>query len=133
MIKASELRIGNFFDYGGQNVVVLEIKRNQNVIFGYYKDSIGFERILNTEDCPKPIITTEKKLIEFGFQKEEGYDRFFYVSKCDYSVRFLFKNGKCYLADINGDADFIELYYFHQIQNLYFSLTKNELKIKTNE
>jgi len=112
-MKASELRINNWY-YG-------------DALGGGY-EQITAKEILDFFDDPlddyyQPIPLTEEWLLKFGFvAKNEGY---------------LCSNKKVYLSDdfyyycLYFDCeDVIEIKYVHSLQNLYFALTGEELKIE---
>jgi hypothetical protein len=76
-------------------------------------------------DWIKPIPLTEEWLLKFGFSKKVDY----LLQKRGFSICFE-KHGdifECFLESIG-----IEIEYVHQLQNLYFALTNEEL-ILTNQ
>lgn len=130
-MKATELRIGNFVlldnpmhrprESGEIHKVVgiseksAHIMRiNDNLMEDYYGQFYKFI---------KPIPLTEEWLLNFGFEKKSGSefknDRFIYRFK----QRDLIIEGFEY--DYNGILCYPE--YVHQLQNLYFALTGEEL------
>ncbi len=117
-MKANELRIGNYINRRyKENILVVDFELLQNV----QRQSVFF----------KPIPLTEQQMvnlgaIEFNLDKDEFY--------CQIGL-FTFKkigNGFILLDDNNINEFFGStiLEYVHQIQNLYFALTKKELKYK---
>lgn len=132
-MEARELRLGNYLDYYGQYVIVLEIKRNENIECGYFNDSIGFERKLSENHSPKPIPLTEDWLLRFGFEKTDFYDdvEACYILVCsdasDIYVTFnegVFSYGLGY-QDFNK-----EMPYVHTFQNYFYALNDFELSLK---
>jgi hypothetical protein len=129
-MKATELRIGNTLDYHVQTVTVMAIDRNK-ATFGYFVDSIGFDRAFDNPDFPKPIPITEEWLIKFGFQKIAHKIDIFEKER----IRvWLGSRGSCLCYLIEEDtttAHYISntFEYIHQLQNLYFALTGEELKL----
>lgn len=131
-MKAEELRLWNLFDYHGQIVFVLAIKRTC-AEYGYFKDSIGFERNYTGafNDSPKPIPITEEWLRKFGFEYEKqtvgGYERWEIKSPKGGKIKFLDKK-------FTWDAGEYSTYilYVHELQNIYFALTGKELELKNN-
>ena len=107
-MKANELRIGNFYDNNGFVSVV-----SPNTI----------EEVWNAErSWVKPIPLTEEWLLKFGFViHEDGY--------------ITCPNGRQWILHLDNEFEFealnIIVIYVHQLQNLYFALTGEEL-IKTN-
>lgn len=115
-MEASELRIGNLVDYAGDTVEVEGMK---------YRDEKGYQRVyLKTggakKDFLSPILITEEWLIKFGLEKDEGdvfHTKWF---KC-----FINPNGILCLVGYENNHQNIK--YVHQLQNLYFALTGEEL------
>jgi hypothetical protein len=114
-IKAEELRIGNFFypDVDGDAYAKITAKD----ILELYSDPI--------DDYYKALPLTEEWLIKFGFKKNsdngdlKGND-------CYYTH----KNFKRCISLPNFIYDGIKIKYVHQLQNLYFALTGEELEVK---
>lgn len=77
----------------------------------------------------KPVVLTSKMLEKLGFEEFAGGQREVTVVglKSSGIIKFSFEgmNGKYYPA---GGLN--ELKYLHQLQNLYFALTGEELEIK---
>ncbi len=116
-MDAKELRIGNWYEgsKGIQSQVTPDIYMNWEV-----------------NGCwAKPIPLTEERLQEFGWEPCGSY-----VNAVTWHLDVLeafsilkYYNGKMWLVDIEMN-EIIELKYVHQLQNLYFALTNEELKIK---
>ena len=103
-----ELRVGNLL-YNGFNELI-EVKN-----ISHYNTS-GF--LLETL---KPIELTEEWLQKFGFELYDSVEFRHFYRKNDFDL------------DENYqpiDFDCIEIKYVHQLQNLYFALTGQELEIK---
>lgn len=117
-MKANELRIGNWVLSKDMPVQIEEIKP-ETIRYCFGEFSISYI---------EPINLTEEWLVKFGFS---------HISKNDYQspYKFLIFDIKllCF-ADIqdNNERIFspIDVKYVHQLQNLYFSLTGEELEIK---
>ena len=108
MIQANELRVGNYYDHNGE----------------YRKVTPStIEEVWNAERtwC-KPIPITEDILLKCGFEKFTTKDIYpTYVNKL-----FNWNDGILFLVGYN----FINhIKYLHDLQNLYFALTKTELTI----
>ena len=108
-----------------------------DVELGYYVDSAGFQRKLSDEDV-KPIPLTEDWLVKFGFKYlGEGYStNIFYKQGClvnwSYRVKESMHDGEWVLEQGFMDQWSVvlsTLEYVHQLQNLYFALTGEELNI----
>jgi len=111
-MKASELRIGNWYKYNG-----IFKQATPNTIEKVW----GAERTW----C-KPIPLTEEWLLKLGAKKlsdnffEIGYLKF-KIHSHQYGIDFHFGN---------GGGHYIKPHYVHSLQNLYFALTGEELTIK---
>lgn len=123
-MKATELRIGNLFQdkYTKDVFKVLELTTN-SIVFDYFTVK---------KWKAEPIPLTEEWLLKFGFKKAPLVDKylkgyFTYDSKLKYFT---------YFTDIEdgGYENIIiqkeKLKYVHQLQNLYFALTGEELILK---
>lgn len=111
-MKATELRIGNWVQYNAFAGVVCS-----SDLFDIDKGIIKAQ----------PIPLTEEWLTRFGFSLgDDGW-----YSICMPSGIFLAIEEDMYEVTVGQGADFshtlIELNYVHQLQNLYFALTGEEL------
>jgi hypothetical protein len=121
-MKAEELRRFNLLDNCKQTCFVLEIYKNNKIELGYYKDSIGFVRSL-ADIGIKPIPLTEEWLLKFGFLKNltswTNWEKPNNTKEVRLIIqgKYLFYNGRI-------------IEHVHQLQNLYYSLTGEELELK---
>ena len=117
MIKANELRIGNYVYFENPHSDYAKIKISSN-------DFKNFERN-NCFPNFEPIEITEKWLLKAGF-KNEGVH---------YCKDFVHNNLKIKIGvEIYGYLNlkyFNHIKYVHQLQNLYFALTGSELVFST--
>ena len=132
-MKASELRLGNYYMFADYNSIVFrkvrEIKTNQFGLIGDY-DGVNFE-------ICKPIELTEEWLIKFGFEKNIDYEQINEYGKLSESNGrrgvglYLIDNSEWLITfreDVGcGWNDLNEINYVHQLQNIYFALTGDEL------
>jgi hypothetical protein len=115
-MKVQELRIGNYVLKEGEEIVITSF-----TFYNIEKDEYSYE----------PIQLTEEWLLKFGFKKSTLDEdntwldlRYGYLTfSSDESVEFK----KVYLTVSRED---IICEYVHQLQNLYFALTGEELIIK---
>ncbi len=118
-MKASELRIGNIVRYGANNRVL---------------DAELFLQLLKYTTPFDPIPLTEEWLLKFGFDKVGIALTSITIAPlnlpCTFNLPntpFSFCQGKLILT--TGTGDFcVNIEYVHQLQNLYFVLTGEELK-----
>jgi hypothetical protein len=122
-MKASELRIGNWFKedmtLGGFSQITAE------QILDLYNDPL--------DDFYQPIPITEELLLRLGFEYH-SFDKNYVIKNKDGYCNSIKKNDGewCYNNDISdANCYFIrEVKYIHQLQNLYFALNEEELTIK---
>lgn len=121
-MKASELRIGNYVHTINprHNDKVLKIEsigdnESVNVFFREYKLSEI-----------EPIPLTEEILLKFGFKKEKTTyinDYYIFINGV-WNIKFK-REGYC--SFITFGCFLTDIKYVHELQNLYFALTKEEL------
>lgn len=143
-MEAKELRIGNLVKYSLSNIPQ-EIKSVINV-HGEYIVSFQNSEFSNTIDKIKPIPLTEEFLLKLGFERG-GYNllEVWHPNNPRFSmVGYLgAKDDDDFLGwnyDSSGNSEEewaksrIDIKYIHQLQNLYFALTGEELTLtKTND
>ena len=118
-MKSSDLRIGNLVDLGNRIAKVTEINHLACVVVDLEEtqDTIeDYERV-------KGIILTEEWLLNFGFEKNNNNQ--FILMKGSVDILFN-KDLNGWTCDgINFSINMTE--HVHQLQNLYFALTGEEL------
>ena len=124
-MNTNELRIGNLVDLGNRIAKIIEIAHLACVVVDLEEtqDTIeDYERV-------KGIPLTEEWLLKFGFEKNNN-NQFILMEG---SVDILFnKDLNGWTCDgINFSINMTE--HVHQLQNLYFALTGEELKLKEDE
>ena len=138
MIESKELRINNIvYSNLEQKEVVLN---GVNKIHGMYGDS-SFHSL----DGFKPIPITEEWLLEFGFTPTTCSDKPIWSENYHDLTYYDLKLSKDKYTDLSLLSSYIEnenitvelfpyevfkYKYVHQLQNLYFALTNEELTIK---
>lgn len=123
-MKANELRIGNITKQGK----VIELRENSARIeyFTTHKrTSLVFYSNL------KPIELTEEILLKCGFDVSKYSDTLFILELTEWSSIqvHLYKNKCATELSISKHSQVVEVYFLHQLQNLYFALTNEELEI----
>jgi len=109
-MKATELRLGNLVLYNNEQT---------HIINGYDIADLDIDPI---EDSFTPIPLTEEWLLKFGFKKFITTDIYPTYVKRSLQVN----DGVVYLS---GYGFLSNIKQVHQLQNLYFALTGEELKI----
>lgn len=121
-MEANELRLGNYVFDGLGNLTEVTAK----MIVEQHQSDIASCIYL------QPIPLTEQWLIDFGFEKVNSSSElhlkkgFFHWYSSTKSIVLEFDsgiNGDCYDFFLDDNCDKV-----HQLQNLYFSLTGEELK-----
>lgn len=126
-MKVNEIRIGNYHYY--HIIDPLDERGEYDEVCQIDADDF---RVLTEFVCPeyKPIPLTEEWLLRFGFKRVDHIH--------GYSFYTLAKNKKnpCHLDIYKSKTVWMgymidqHCMYVHQLQNLYFALTGEELKIK---
>jgi len=131
-MEASELRIGNYvmIDDGRNDGDIIRITGTNTINGGHVYDEDG--DIFGC-DMIKPIPLNEQWLIDFGFEKIN--DHIFQCRGFEYShlftkMAFHLSNMEFIIVLNDYDGFEVEVKYVHQLQNLYFALTGEELIIK---
>ena len=145
MLKANELRIGNFIFWNSKlpspEISSLSFPVEVTAILpdkiGYISPGIehrseSFEDdIVQTQTAHKPleefepILLTRDILEKCGFENTDANDQYSSYRKGSLTIRFMAGNST--LAKIS-DCEFV-CQYLHQLQNLYFDLTGEELEV----
>lgn len=122
-MDARELRIGNILFNGN----VCEITEDDVSVFdGYQKWKQSRMR-----EGFEPIPITEQWLINFGFEitySSKFRLKFDHNSKHEFGFDFSHTPNKS-MEGFRFYGKYIKIKYVHQLQNLYFSLTNEELKL----
>ncbi len=123
-MKATELRIGNWVEIQGLESKIILVDTEGCICENEYCED--FENNNITQNL-QPIPLTEEWLTRFGFSL--GYDGWYSI--CMPSGIFLAIEEDMYEVTVGQGVDFshtlIELNYVHQLQNLYYALTGEEL------
>jgi len=118
-MKVQELIIGNLLDYNGEIVKITTLCIDFNGNKTILASNENFSWHVSKIDGIKQIPLTEEWLLKFENVKKETYRIFWSNFGFDKSGYFLWVSGfKKYIL------------YVHQLQNLYFALTGEELMLK---
>lgn len=109
-MEAKELRLGNYVYNGG--IISLDIE----MLYAFNECLYDLQ----------PIPITEQWLLDLGFKAKKAYNRTFYYADSFNEWKVIYQDG---LIKRNGKV----IKHIHQLQNLYFALTGQELKLKSNE
>ena len=115
MIKASELRIGNYI----QTVKKLKFEILSND---------DFKSVEKHPDFYEPIVVTPEILTKCGFEMKNGSDGFVYYERNGLQLSwYLFKLKRIVISQYNTTVYDLAYNYLHQLQNLYYALVGEEL------
>ena len=137
-MKANELRIGNLIHNPIQNIDLrVTVDLLSRINYDYFNTQ------MNPKDKFQPIPLTEKWLLKFGFKEltrfthdfeEIIYSKSIIIGSEDHcetlTISMPFKI--VFIGDYLSDEDYtlnIDINNVHTLQNLYFALTNEELKI----
>jgi hypothetical protein len=153
-IQANELRIGNYlYDDDSDDIMVVSmIESKEYAKFNNdnaFSNITAFKIAINDgyyEGDFRPIPLTEELLLKFGFVKYQWMNGYFintifgdlmiqfykteihlFFTKVSYDSQGMTFYGRKF---INNKTSFTDCKYVHQLQNLYFALTGEELTIK---
>jgi hypothetical protein len=122
-MNANELRIGNYILKNGSNYIVGTLF----FVDVYDGTAMGFDL--------QPIPLTEEWLLRFGFEKDDVFDKIFtYLPLHDLCMdKLSFRKSEGFICydGIKYRTLLKHIQYVHQLQNLYFALTSEELTLKT--
>lgn len=122
-MKANELRLGNYIN---MNVPISE--DGKLIRASVYH--IG--KLQKMKDAYYPVTLTEKWLLKFGFKNDNSPDYFYLELPSGFIIHYTpFSRGVSTYDDDKSQTNQLsmELIYVHQLQNLYFALTGDELQI----
>lgn len=119
-MKAKELRIGNLIRYNDTKEVCRVYQLEHR-----YKNVYRINGLNENPDV-EPIPITEEWLLKLGFEVEKNGGIVF-ASKDDNCKFYVYcENNKTWKIGKYNNG-FKHIYYVHQLQNLYFALTGEEL------
>jgi hypothetical protein len=129
MIQANELRLGNLihFPYLGSNVEVIGIALKDDERL-FIQTKLNNNSFFELPEKYNPIELTEEWLLRMGFEKRGLYYHF--PNHDIFKLQQYKLNKAFWLRHSSESLDCVRINYVHQLQNLYFALTGEELIIK---
>jgi hypothetical protein len=131
---ANQLRIGNLVAYGVRPVPIKSIhtesvlKKEVHVYVELNENLIHY--CIDVSEV-KPIPLTEEWLLKFGFEKTMSWT---YAKDLVGNLKLVYYLGeKGWSIGFKSYSDFPNLIHIHQLQNLYFALTGQELTYGGNK
>tara|TARA_R110002167_G_scaffold331706_1_gene538369 strand:+ start:16534 stop:16917 length:384 start_codon:yes stop_codon:yes gene_type:complete len=124
-MKAADLRIDNWVEFLGKEMQLMGLTKHngKNETARHYAEFKGLVPIKLMH--LKPIPLTEEWLLKFGFEKYEFDHK---ENQYRFKERLLVIR-KGFFCDYGTS---VELKHVHQLQNLYYALTGEELTLETN-
>ncbi len=131
-MKAEELRIGNYVFPLDQGAEELEIAHKVTLITRTYVGVTFTTEVNRAYSEIRPILLTEEWLLKFGFVKKENTYKLNDVFSISHTFRV--KDGELLMelepVVVNvGSLFYRTLLYVHELQNLFYILTGEELTV----
>lgn len=125
-MKANELRIGNWVEQPNDGVTRVTAILNDLQI----KTETGY-----IDKYCRPIPLTEEWLLKFGFTYDEVFGWSFSDEKIYFILNYYQPNNRVVLETDEESVITVpqDISYVHQLQNLYFALTGQELELKERQ
>ena len=135
-MEVRELRIGNYLQLKGENFRVSEIQNNLQCV-ELKRKNLENPRLNDYEECDLdcndllPITVSEEWFLNLGFKRITTNEYWFVIPLKDRSLNVStvgnveIKSWDMLIISLGCVCE-----YVHQLQNLYFALTGNELNIK---
>jgi len=117
-MKANELRVGN--------IIAASLKSGKGRTIEHTVTAYNIANIDagTTGFIFSTIPLTEEWLLKFGFIKRDNY------GNDEYRLDgYSYFRGSFYISDCDECGESVEINFVHELQNLYFALTKKELTI----
>jgi hypothetical protein len=124
-MKANELRIGNLLNYQTAEGDILTATIDWQDLKWLSEDEQGFNLVHN------PILLTEDWLLKFGFKLVFAGQGDGFIYECGQlcnAMNIYSRNRNVFLYSTFNSCE-INIKYVHQLQNLYFALTGEELSL----
>jgi len=125
-LSSKDFRIGNLIAYKSEIVEISSLHSDDTFRIKRGESTEGCFKISNAE----PVQITREWLFRFGFEYTEINDSYQIDSDLGFSIWGRIRHG--FNVSVNSDQIGVEAKHVHELQNMYFALTGEELKYKTN-
>ena len=143
-MNAKELRLGNFVKDRGKKVIRIDflehIQDGYDTKFGQlvYLEGTEVHPMTEYSEFANPIPLTEEWLIKLGFGKSDDHVMSIMCVDDELSIEYDYHFNRCFLvinAENNTELKWLKhIQYVHQLQNIYFALTGEDLTtLKNNQ
>ena len=127
-MKVEELRVGNYLEKDGKIEMVSSIHSDNTIRLQENKNANCHGCYSLNKPIIKPIPLSEDWMLNFNFEQQTS--DYFVIDLAGFSMRYYYNfSGSTWKFELEDKI--IELYYVHQLQNLFHSLTGEELTLKT--
>lgn len=114
-MKTNELRIGSYYNYDGDS-----IKLDGSTLASYLQNDMDLYL--------EPIPLTEEWLLKFRFYYSDDENEFLELQLMHKTKLYADNSNNFSTAVLRIKENEIKIKYVHQLQNLYFVLTNEELR-----
>ncbi len=126
-MKPNELRIGNLILDINDNICIVSSIQDDFITAKY----LGIGSTLGGLENFKPILITEEWLLRLGFRKAKEKLYFLHVPNLAMEIHSVLYRDTWLIELANDRKNIVtEVLQVHQLQNLYYALTCEELTIK---
>lgn len=128
ILQAKDLRIGNLVDRGDYTCEIISISKE-----GLMTQPIDYKGENSSELVIQPIPISEEWLLKLGFKKEKYSDLLpdgfteYTIGRFEFTIDETNNSNYFWIVDTDEGNYSVECNYVHELQNLYFALTKKEL------
>lgn len=136
-LKCTDLRIGNYLKYNNKIIEVFGLRPRY---IEYYDDDEFL--VGDNPEYFEPIELAEEILVKIGFEDRKGYFNYskvfgddgdycdsIYIYYCPRLNHFKFTHNIVDKLDLQT-MDLYNIKYLHQLQNAYYCLTGEDLRVK---
>lgn len=121
-MKSNEFRLGNLVNFL-ERVIVVSQPDIENMVRMEFAEGV-------ISELYQPILLNEEWLLRFGFERTYNSQfRLKYDLPCDFIGFDISKTEEKSMEGFRYFGHYIKIKYVHQLQNLYFALTGQELII----
>ena len=122
-MKSNEFRLGNLVNFL-ERVIVVSQPDIENMVRMEFAEGV-------ISELYQPILLTEEWLLKLGFERTYNSQfRLKYNLPCDFIGFDISKTEEKSMEGFRYFGHYIKIKYVHQLQNLYFALTGQELTFK---
>lgn len=125
-LTSKDLRIGNYINYESTTHVVLELQANKLIHYWLGYEGEGY---VTTYNQILAIPLSKKELENLGFSEDRENENIYRIETSSFYIEE--SDGEFYLCQDKPKGNKVSIcpiYLVHEFQNLFFDLTRIELK-----